>query len=200
MGRSQVHVRRLDGCGSDVDALACLWAGCRNPARGASAPHDDFSAALRSALARPDVQAFVAAQEPADGGGAQVDVGFLVLTSGPLLPLLGEPAISIEHLFVAPDARRTGVARALLAHATAYAEQLGAVQISTSVPSIGRDGQRFFARLGFSPFVVRRVSTVAALRRRLTPQADPRVEATMVRRRSIRARSRALALRAHVAP
>ena len=200
MGRSQVHVRRLEHCEADLQALNCLWSGCRNPARGSGGTHDDFSVELRSALARADVQAFVAAHEGADGDGRLVDVGFMVLSTGPLLPLLGEPAVSIEHLFVAPDARRTGVARALLAHATAYAEQVGAVQISTSVPSIGRNGQRFFARLGFAPFVVRRVTTVAALRRRLTPQADPRVEATMVRRRSLRARSRALALRAHPVP
>lgn len=200
MGRSQVHVRRLEHCESDLDALSCLWSGCRNPGRGAAGTPDDFSVALRSALARTDVQAFVASIEGAGAQGRLVDVGFMVLTTGPLLPLLGEPAVSIEHLFVAPDARRTGVARALLAHATAYAEQAGAVQISTSVPSIGRDGQRFFARLGFAPFAVRRVTSVAALRRRLTPQADPRVEATMVRRRSLRARSRALALRAHPVP
>lgn len=200
MGRSQVHVRRLERCEADLDALTCLWSGCRNPARGAGGTPGDSSGALRAALARPDVQAFVAAYEGAGGDGRLVDVGFMVLSTGPLLPLLGEPAVSIEHLFVAPEGRRTGVARTLLAHATAYAEQVGAVQISTSVPSIGRDGQRFFARLGFAPFVVRRVTTVAALRRRLTPQADPRVEATMVRRRSLRARSRALALRAHPAP
>lgn len=199
MGRSQVHVRRVDPSGADLDALACLWSACRAPGRATGGQGDDVRSGLRAALARDDVEAFVACQDPAAGGhdDGPHDIGFLVLSTGPLLPLLGEPAVSIEHLYVVPEARRMGAARALIARATTYAEQVGAAQISTSVPAMGRDGQRFFARLGFSPFVVRRVTAVSALRRRLAPQADPRVEATVVRRRSLRARSRALALRAH---
>lgn len=202
MGRSQVHVRKVDALGPDVIALAELWRECRQPARGASQPADDVCAGLRAALAREDVHAFVASCELPEAAAGEVharhDVGFLVLSTGPLLPLMGEPAVSIEHLYVVPQARRMGAARALISRATSCAEQLGATQISTSVPAQGRDGQRFFARLGFAPFVVRRVTSVAALRRRLAPQADPRVEATVVRRRSLRARSRALALRSHV--
>jgi GNAT superfamily N-acetyltransferase len=201
VGRSQVQVRRVDPAGPDVDRLARLWRDCRPPARGASAQGDDVCTALRAALARDDVHALIASCElPGEAGGEpseRQDVGFLVLSTGPLLPLMGEPAVSIEHLFVVPQARRMGAAHALISRATSYAEQLGAAQISTSVPALGREGQRFFARLGFSPFVVRRVTTVSALRRRLAPQADPRVEATVVRRRSLRARSRAIALRPH---
>lgn len=192
MGRSQVHVRRVNPFGPDIDALTGLWLACRQPVRGASSDPDDVRVGLATVLGRADVQAYVASHE-AVGAGSR-DVGFLVLSTGPLLPLLGEPAVSIEHLYVVPHARRMGAARALLSRATAYAETVGAGQISTSVPAAGRDGQRFFARLGFSPFVVRRVTTVSALRRRLAPRADPRVEATVVRRRSLRARSRALAL------
>ena len=200
MGRSQVHVRKVDALGPDVVALAELWRETRQPTRGVSQPADDVCAGLRTALSREDVHAFVASCELPDGAAAhdRQDVGFLVLSTGPLLPLMGEPAVSIEHLYVAPRARRMGAARALISRATSCAEQLGAAQISTSVPAQGRDGQRFFARLGFAPFVVRRVTSVAALRRRLAPQADPRVEATVVRRRSLRARSRALALRSRV--
>lgn len=200
MGRSQVQVRRVDPAGPDVEALARLWRDCRPPARGASA-QDDVGAQLRVALARDDVHALIASCELACEGEGELierqDVGFLVLSTGPLLPLMGEPAVSIEHLFVVPAARRLGAAHALISRATSYAEQLGAGQIATSVPALGREGQRFFARMGFSPFVVRRVTSVSALRRRLAPQADPRVEATVVRRRSLRARSRAIALRPH---
>lgn len=199
MGRSQVHVRKVDVLGPDVVALAELWRESRQSARGASQPADDVCAGLRTALSREDVHAFVASCElPDDVLHERQDVGFLVLSTGPLLALTGEPAVSIEHLYVVPPARRMGAARALISRATSCAEQLGAAQISTSVPAQGREGQRFFARLGFAPFVVRRVTSVAALRRRLAPQTDPRVEATVVRRRSLRARSRALALRSHV--
>ena len=196
MGRSPVHVRKIDAGGPDVDALACLWLASRQPVRGVSA-HEDVRTCLQAALSRSDVHVFVASQEAAVGAeGQSTDIGFLVLSTGPLLPLMGEPAVSIEHLYVYPHARRLGAARLLITRAAAYAEQIGATQISTSVPASGREGQRFFARLGFSPFVVRRVASVPALRRRLTPQVSPRVEATVVRRRSLRAHSRAVALRA----
>lgn len=202
MGRLPVHVRRVDPTGSDLDTLACLWWMSRQPARGAGALLEDVRSALQTALTVDDFYALLASQEPAAGerGDTPRDVGFLVLSTRPLLPLMGEPAVSIEHLYVLPEARRLGIGRALIERATTYAEQLGAGQISTSVPALGREEQRFYARLGFSPFVVRRVTSVTALRRRLTPQDDPRVKATVVRRRSLRARSKALALRAHVIP
>lgn len=196
MARSQVQVRRVDVAGADLEALARLWRDCPAPGAGATHP-DDVLPALRAALARDDVHAFLASTDPPSGEQARLDIGFLVLSTRPLLSLLGDPAVSIEHLYVMPQARRMGAARALLARATSYADQVGAAQISTSVPATARAGQRFFARLGFAPFVVRRVTPVAALRRRLSPQPDSRVGATVVRRRSLRARSKALALRSH---
>ena len=202
VGRSSVQVRRVDPSGPDLDALACLWTMSRQPARGSGALLEDTRSIFKSALAGDEVYALLASAEPtaAEPGDQPRDIGYLVMTACPLSLLTGEATVSIEHLFVLPQARRLGVARALIAKATTYAEQLGAGQISSSVPVLGREEQRFFARLGFTPSVVRRVTSVSALRRRLTPQGDPRVEATVVRRRSLRARSRALALRAHAAP
>lgn len=197
MSRSQVHVRGVDPSGPDLQVLARLWVACRQPARGPAPVVEEVVGDLRAALEREDVSAFVASYDGpgADGCDLPDAIGFLVLSTGPLLPLLGDPAVSIEHLYVLPQARRLGAARALIARAATHAELLGAGQVSTSVPALGREGQRFFARLGFSPFVVRRVTSVPALRRRLTPQVDPRVEATVTRRRSLRAHSRAIALR-----
>jgi hypothetical protein len=64
------------------------------------------------------------------------------------------------------------------------------------VPSLDREPNRFFARLGFSPFIVRRVVGVKALRRRLGGPDSARLglEQTLLRRRSLRARDRAKAL------
>jgi GNAT superfamily N-acetyltransferase len=188
---SQVSVRVVDvSRAHDLDALARLWTLSRPVHRlSASAAAEDVAATLAVAIARDDVVAFLGT---VDGE----DAGFAVLTRGPLLPLIDEPTVSIEHLFVSESSRRRGVARALIARATTYAEQQGAGQVATSVPAAGRDGQRFFARLGFSPFVVRRVVSVSALRRRLVPEPCPAVDATVLRRRSLRARSRAVALRA----
>lgn len=192
MAPSQVSVRVVDADSrADVESLAGLWVDSR-PAARAPAPgrgEHDLVTGLARAIARDGVKAFVAALDGAD-------VGFVVLSRGPLLPLLDEPSVSIEHLFVRDAARRHGVGRALIARATTFAEQDGVSQIATSVPAAGREGQRFFARLGFSPFVIRRVASVAVLRRRLVPEPCLARDATVLRRRSLRARSRAVALRA----
>ena len=187
MPPSQVVVRTVDiDDDHDLGALAALWLASRPHHRPVDG--DDLGASLRVALERDGIQAFLARSEGRD-------VGFLVLSRGPLLPLMDEPAVSVEHLYVLDDARRRGVGKALLARATVAADQVGAGQISTSVPAQGRDEQRFFARLGFSPFVVRRVASVQALRRRLAPDDRACVDPTVLRRRSLRARSRAMALR-----
>ena len=192
MPRSPVSVRRVtaDAAPGDIESLACLWVAARSTlvAGEALGTTAGVAASLRVALGREEVEVFVARAD-------QHDVGFVVLSRGPLLPLLDDVCISIEHLFVVPEARRIGVGHALLARATARAEQLGATQIATSVPAPGREAQRFFARLGFGPFVVRRVTTVQTLRRRLSWEDHPRLDATVLRRRSLRARSRAIAVR-----
>jgi GNAT superfamily N-acetyltransferase len=174
----------------DMQALADLWVESRPGSRAhGRGDRSQVAGALSSAITRDGVSAYVASL---DGR----DAGFVVLSRGPLLPLLEEPSVSIEHLFVRDGDRRQGVGRALLARATSFAEQNGAGQIATSVPASGRDGQRFFARLGFSPFVVRRVASVSALRRRLVPEPCLARDATVLRRRSLRARAVASTLRA----
>jgi GNAT superfamily N-acetyltransferase len=184
---SPVSVRAVDADDDhDVAALATLWLASRPHARHVG--EADVTDSLRAALVREGLEAFLAR---IDGR----DVGFLVLSRGPLLPLMDEPAVSVDHLFVLDDARRRGVGKALLVRATVSADQVGAGQISTSVPATGREEQRFFARLGFSPFVVRRVASVQGLRRRLAPDDRTCVDPTVLRRRSLRARSRAMALR-----
>jgi GNAT superfamily N-acetyltransferase len=184
---SLVSVRAVDADDDhDVAALAALWLASRPHARHVD--DAEVTETLRAALAREGVEAFLARIEARD-------VGFLVLSRGPLLPLMDEPAVSVDHLFVLDDARRRGVGKALLVRATVSADQVGAGQISTSVPATGRDEQRFFARLGFSPLVVRRVASVQGLRRRLAPDDRACVDPTVLRRRSLRARSRAMALR-----
>lgn len=192
MSRTAVNVRRVgaDAPDADVDALATLWisASAAFTAAESMPSAATVAATLRDALQREGLDVFVARVE-------QRDVGFVVLSRGPLLPLMEDVSVSIEHLYVVEDARRLGIGHALLARVTARAEQLGASQIATTVPAPGREAQRFFARLGFGPFVVRRVTSVTTLRRRLSWDDHPRLDATVLRRRSLRARSRAVALR-----
>ena len=87
---------------------------------------------------------------------------------------------------------RIGAGRALVAAAVGYADERGMDHVIVGVSTTGREANRFFARLGFAPLVVRRIAVVSALRRTLGLTdlvAEGRADA--VRRRSLR-RGRAL--------
>jgi len=136
------------------------------------------------ALARDDVRAFLAVAD-------ERPVGYVVLSRRPLSFMTDSQCVSIEQIFVSRDARRSGAARALVGAAAAYADRLGAEQIASSVPSHGREANRFFARLGFSTFVVRRVTTTSALHRKLATgdEPQPAIDKLLQRRRSLRAQA-----------
>jgi GNAT superfamily N-acetyltransferase len=138
---------------------------------------------VAAALAREDVRAYLAF---VDGEA----VGYMVLTHSPLSGLTDSPCVSIDQLYVAESARRQGAARALLTAAATYAERFGADQVATCVPAQGRDANRFFARLGFSSYVVKRVTTTVSLRRKLAGEDVRRGhDQVLQRRRSLRARA-----------
>ncbi|KRE41300.1 GNAT family N-acetyltransferase [Knoellia sp. Soil729] len=142
---------------------------------------------LQLALGRPDVYAHV----------ARIDgrpVGYIVTTENPF-GLQPEPEIAIELLFVDPASRRHGVARALLAAVATLAEKAGSEVVVSNVPTQSREAHRFFARLGFSSVLVRRVVGTSQLRRRLAPAGhvshvghagQAAVEHLIRRRRSLR--------------
>jgi GNAT superfamily N-acetyltransferase len=136
------------------------------------------------ALARDDVRALLAVVDDRP-------VGYVVLSQRPMSFLIDSPCVSIEQIFVAQEARRSGAARALVIAAAQYADQLGAEQIASTVPAQGREANRFFARLGFSSYVVRRVTTTSALRRRLAAgeESHPAVDLVLQRRRWLRAQA-----------
>jgi GNAT superfamily N-acetyltransferase len=144
--------------------------------------------ALTTALQRPDVTAFLAIVD-------DTAVGYLVLKDSLAGPLTDSTCTSIDQLFVSARWRRHGVARQLLAAAAAHADRVGAEAIVSHVPSQVRDANRFFARLGFSPTVVRRVTTPAALHRKLAASGEAPVlhrvglEEVIQRRRSQRFRA-----------
>jgi len=136
------------------------------------------------AFARDDVRAYLAFT---DG----LPVGYILLTCSPLSFLTDSQRVSIEQIFVVPEARRGGAARALLNAAATYADSLGADQIAGLVPVQGREANRFFARLGFSSDVVRRVTTTSALHRKLATgdETHPALDRLLQHRRSLRARA-----------
>ncbi len=177
----------------DVDDLMELWSSARLEAGSTridpAGTGRDMRRVVSDVLDRQTVHAFLARQEGRP-------VGYVIATSGPLLPLVDTPSVCIEHLFVHPEARHKGTGTALISACATLAERVGAEQVAVGVPSMDREPNRFFARLGFSPFVVRRVVGVKALRRRLGGPDNARggLEQTLLRRRSLRARDRAKAL------
>ena len=186
MSRPVVSVKRVSP--EFEPAFTELWVSSRTE-HGVSPEVAARAAAegrVRAALNREDVRAFIAM-----GDGGQ-PVGFVVATHSPFSGLTDSPSVAIDQIYVAPPARRHGVARYLLAAVTTYAEKLGCEQIGCNVPSQHRDANRFFARLGFSSQIVRRVTSTGALCRRIGVD-EPRIslEQMLHRRRSLRAKESA---------
>jgi GNAT superfamily N-acetyltransferase len=149
---------------------------------------------LADALAAGQIEILLARREGRPAG-------FLILREMPLTFMVDQPAICIDQLFVAAEARRHGVARAMLSLVAGRAERSGAEQIVSSVTPWARDTHRFFARLGFSPLTVRRSVSPATLRRRLTGESTRGgLEDLLARRRSLRARARRQPALAIVSP
>lgn len=137
---------------------------------------------LTGALDRTDIAAYIAHVD-------HTPVGYVVVADTTRSPLVDAPCVSITMLYVLPEYRRGGVATALLTTTARYAERVGADHVASLVPAHDRETNRFFARLGFVPETVRRVTPVAMLQRRLTGQrpAKRSVAHVLQRRRAVRA-------------
>jgi len=188
VSRPQITVRRvtpeLEGDFTALCTTAHLEVSGGSAAVAASEGRIPSEGRVAVALARDDVRAFLAVVD-------EQPVGYIVLTRGPLSFLTDSLCVSIEQIFVLREARRSGAARALVGAAATFADRLGAEQITSSVPSQGREANRFFARLGFSSDVVRRVTTTSALHRKLATGEEPRpaLDQLLQRRRSLRAQA-----------
>ncbi len=174
MSRSAVTVRSARP--EDVPALVDLWLELRDEGlrRRTATPESPEQAAGRFELALADESSriVVAVFEDEIIGMAQ-----LARTRPTLLADTSSVELSAMH--VADAHRRRGAGKALVSAAVAYADELGVESIVVSVFPQHRDANRFYARLGFAPLVVRRVANVAALRRRL---GSPEGRAALLRR------------------
>lgn len=134
---------------------------------------------LGAVLAQPDTDVLLAAL-----GEQPVGMAVLWLNSGG--PLSTIPVAQVSHLVVCAPARRKGVGQALITAAAGWAEEHGADQLVAHVYPGLREANRFYARLGFAPVTMRRVASVAMLRRQLAP-AEARRAALALPRRRLRA-------------
>ena len=153
-----VHVRMAEP--GDVGALAGLTE--RGVRRGVGAASDELSANFLSLLDCP--QRFVLSA--VDERSADV-VGVLVASEGETDAVAPASALTISFLRVKASHRRRGAGRALLAAAVRQAEARGLDQVIAAVASNDRDANRYLARLGFAPQVIRRSSPTSTLRRTL---------------------------------
>lgn len=146
----------------------------RRRGAGAPAPSERYAAVLDD----PARRVLVATD---DSGTI---LGMVILALDMTGELLDVPAVRASHLVVHADHRRRGAGHALIAAAAAYAGELGCEHVMLGASPTSRETNRFFARLGFAPVVMRRVATVGGLRRSLglpEPQQEGRA-----RRRAIR--------------
>ncbi|WP_392541961.1 GNAT family N-acetyltransferase [Oryzobacter telluris] len=167
----------------DLRDITGLWLAARVDAGSSkeAAARAVTEGRLTTALRRPGVLAFVARLE----GEA---VGYAIATENPF-GLSPTAELAIEQLWVGPDVRRHGVAKSLIGAVLTSAERAGCEIVVSNVPTTSRDANRFFARLGFSSTIVRRVVPTATLRRKLAPETCETGNEVMRRRRSLRSRA-----------
>jgi ribosomal protein S18 acetylase RimI-like enzyme len=173
VSRATVNVREARV--ADVPALLVLWRQLRDegPRRRNGGESDDHAAGrIELALTDPACRILVAEYEGETIGMAQ-------LSRTPPTLLTETPSVELSAMCVADEHRRRGAGKALVTAAVAYAEEQSADNVFVSVFPQHREANRFYARLGFAPYVVRRVAPVAALRRRL---GSPEGRAALLRR------------------
>ena len=183
MARPYVSVR--EATPDDLPDLLQMWkelrqVGSRMDRAAPPATEEGILARLAEAQSNPDVRVVVATI------GDEV-VGMAVFTHQPFAALFDARAAHVHYLHVRAPHRRKGVGRALVGASVTFAEEHGAEHVITSVYPQLREANRFYARLGFGPMVVRRIAAVPALRRKLA--VDARVcalEDVLERRRSLR--------------
>lgn len=181
MGRRPVEVSVVDV--NDLHDVTTLWLAAKLDSGSSQqvCARTIAEGRLAAALRRPGVQAFVARldREP---------VGYVVTSDNPFGLSPGDE-VTVEQLWVAPDARKAGVAKALLTAVLDLAERSGCEVVTSNVPTPSRDANRFFARLGFGSVVTRRAVATGVLRRRLAPETTGTGDALRRRRRSLRQRA-----------
>ncbi len=130
--------------------------------RGRKGDPDSLIERYVSLLSDPDRLVLVAIDEATD----QL-VGYAVLLEEQVGVLLPTATLYISHLLVAPNFRKRGAGRALLTGAVRHAEDRDIDHVVVGVQAAARDANRYLARLGFAPLVVRRIASISTLRRSL---------------------------------
>ena len=168
-----------------------LWSHCgpRWPRAGleaaaATAPGDG-SGGDRSAAAEPSARLVVG-----EMNGEVCALAYLRRT--PISPLHDEDTVTVEYLHVSDEARRHGVGKALIAEATAWADEKDSQHVAVLASAGEREANRFLARLGLGQAGVVRFASTHTIRRRLTSDQSPNLLALLATRRTALARRAAM--------
>lgn len=192
MTRAAVSIR--EAVPSDVPVLLDMWTELRHHGvrRGARSSSDQLLAEVAHSYVET-IADTTCRLVVADAGDAVLGMAlFTVMSSSTLLDV---PTVHVSRMYVAAGHRGRGVGRSLVAAAAAYADERGVDQVMVSVAPGLREANRFYARLGFAPTVMRRVAPIAVLRRQLAAEKPGPV----VLRRELRRRRGALAGAARLA-
>lgn len=122
-------------------------------------------------------------------------VGLLVARQDEIGAIDLTPVLHVSHLLVLPRQRRRGVGRLLLTAAVHLADERGMDHIMATAGAGSREANRYLARLGFAPLVVRRIAATGVLRRSLGMAEVPERMAVLRRARLVRANRTSLAAR-----
>ena len=117
-------------------------------------------------------------------------VGLLVARDDEIGAIDLTPVLHVTHLMVAPKQRRRGVGRLLLTAVVHLADERGMDHILATAGSGSREANRYLARLGFAPLVVRRIAATSVLRRALRMAEAPERTAAAPERMAVLRRAR----------
>ena len=166
MSRANVSVRPagLD----DVPALVVLAEAVKlGPAllTARSMPADRHSQLGKrfEAILASDRRTVLAAFDESDHGL----VGLMIVFDDELGPVDPTRVLHISHLAVSPIMRRHGIGRTLMAAAVRMAEERNIDHVMASATSSSREANRYLARLGFAPLMIRRLASTTTLCRSL---------------------------------
>lgn len=173
----------------DADALVRLWqqmsAGIGQTRLLAAPTASTARAALLRMATEPSARLVV--------GELDGEVcGLAYLRRTPISPLHDEDAVTVEYLHVSDEARRHGVGKALIAEATAWAEDKDSQHVAVLASAGARETNRFLARLGLGQVGVVRFASTHTVRRRLAADQSPNLMAVLTARRTALARRAAL--------
>ena len=164
--RAAIQVRAAEA--ADVERLIALTeeasatVGPSTRDRDAGPVLDARRARYARLVADPDRVVLVAVDEEHDAL-----VGLVVATEDELSATSPLRVLVVGNLIVALRERRRGVGRALLCALVRQADERGIEQIVVAAASQDRDANRYLARLGFHPLVIRRIAATTTLRRSL---------------------------------